>query len=768
MFGLRRWLLSIATIVLSSASLLAAEGRESIAFKPPAAWVQVATLDDAQTPASSASTNSKVLLDDHQTRVTDRSIERYARRVRLVSSTKDLQEASQIQIEFEPSYQALTIHHIQIRRGAIVNNALRPGEIRVLHREQELEQQIFNGSVQAIAILNDVRVGDIIDFAYTVTGDNPVMGGKYDELVELDSNIPVKWLRARLLWPQKRKLFMRRHNTNLEPRITPGEETEYVWERRDITPAETEDRVPGWFFSGSWVDVGEFETWTDVIEWALPLYKPDAAASPELAAKIDAIAKASTSPEARLVAALRFVQDEIRYLGIEMGSYSHKPTSPAKVLARRFGDCKDKAILLTTILRALGLDAAPALVNTESGKTLDDRQPSPNAFDHAIVSLRLDGKTYWLDGTQTSQRGGLKQFYNPPFSKALVLRAGVSGLEDIPLTPLAAPTVVSNERYRVSNLNSPVSFTVVTTYTSEAADQMRYSLSRTSLEKVGKQYLNYYADDNPEIRQVCPVKVEDDESTNTLVVTEQYSIPNFWKNSIHKVVADRIAGEVTKPSVSLRSMPLEVKYPLNVLQRIEVEMPDAGDASKNSSSFHDNAIDFEYSEQRFGKTLVLEYSLKTLLDEVLPKDVPTHLATLDNIFNNSAYNVPMNPSRENSDRRDALGFLIVIALGTAVAYAVRRFTKHRRRVLQHRTTSRPGEDPESAITVADGDAMLKHLMRQSCRCGERLNLDTQSLREETLLYDGRRITAFEIHCPSCNSEKDVYFKEDLPLLTNLK
>jgi hypothetical protein len=760
MIELKRWLFWIVTIVLLlSASNLAAENRESIAFKPPAAWVQITTLDDAQTPASSAGT-SKVLLDDHQTRVTDRSIERYARRVRLIASTKDLQEAAQIQIEFEPSYQALTIHHIQIRRGASVSNALRSAEIKVLHREQELEQQIFNGTVQAIAILSDVRVGDVIDFAYTVTGDNPVMGGKYDDLVELDSKLPVKWLRARLLWPRKRKLFMRGHNTNLEPKITPGEEMEYVWERRDTTPVENEGKLPGWFFPGSWFDVGEFETWTDVVEWALPLYKSDAVESVHLAAKINAIAKASSSPETRLVAALRFVQDEVRYLGIEMGPYSHKPTPPAKVLDRRFGDCKDKALLLTTILKGLGIDAAPALVNTESGKLLTERQPSPYMFDHAIVKVRLDGKTYWLDGTQTYQRGDLKQFYNPPFSKALVLRPGANNLENIPLTPLAAPIVFSNEQYRVSNLNSPVALTVTTTYTGEAADDTRYDFSQTSLDKVAKQYLNYYAEDNPEIQQVGALKVQDDEVTNTLIVIEQYSIPNFWKDGTHKVFAERISHEVAKPSVSLRSMPLRVRYPLNIRQRIEVEMPDPADATKDSLSFHDNAIDFEYTARRSGKTLVLEFSLKTLADHVLPKDVPTHLATLDNIFNNSGYSVPMNPSRENSDRRGALGYFIVVVLGAGGAYVVYRIKTRRKEGLQYRTTSRPGEDPESAIIVSDGDAMLKHLIKQSCRCGERFNLDTQSLREETLVYGGRRITAFRIHCPSCNSDRDIYFREN--------
>jgi len=439
-------LVAMAAFVLLNMPGLWAAGRESVKVKAPGAWVQVATLDNAQMVSLAAGT-SITLLDDHQTRVTDRSIERYVRHVRVVAAQKDLSHLSQIQIEFEPSYQTLTIHHIQIRRGSSVIDAYRPGDMKVLHREEELDQQIFNGSVQAVAILNDVRIGDNIDYAYTIAGDNPVMGGKYADIVDLEGSVFVKRLRARLLWPQKRKLFMRQHNTDLEPKITAGEETEYVWERHDVTPIEGEDRVPGWFYWVPWVDVSEFETWGDVVNWALPLFKADGLASTELKARVETIATSSSSPEERLLASLRLVQEEVRYLGIEIGPYSHQPTLPAKVWARRFGDCKDKALLLTTILQSLGIDAVPALVNTEAGKLLDSRQPSPSSFDHAIVNVRLNGRTYWLDGTRTFQRGSLKNYYNPPFARALVLRPGTSGLEEIPVTPLTTATTFASERY---------------------------------------------------------------------------------------------------------------------------------------------------------------------------------------------------------------------------------------------------------------------------------------------------------------------------------
>src|SRR5437868_7519986 len=99
-------------------------------------------------------------------------------------------------------------------------------------------------------------------------------------------------------------------------------------------------------------------------------------------------------------------------------------------------------MLLLTILKHMGFDSAIALVNTTAKHALDDWQPSPIAFDHAIVQTRLAGKTYWLDPTMDSQRGTLDQYYDPPYERALALREDSDSLERIPTPKFDAPTTI--------------------------------------------------------------------------------------------------------------------------------------------------------------------------------------------------------------------------------------------------------------------------------------------------------------------------------------
>ena len=63
-------------------------------------------------------------------------------------------------------------------------------------------------------------------------------------------------------------------------------------------------------------------------------------------------------------------------------------------------------MLLVSMLDHLGIEAHPALVNTRLRKGLLKLLPAPTLFDHAVVSARIDGRTYWLDPTRSTQKVG--------------------------------------------------------------------------------------------------------------------------------------------------------------------------------------------------------------------------------------------------------------------------------------------------------------------------------------------------------------------------
>ena len=96
----------------------------------------------------------------------------------------------------------------------------------------------------------------------------------------------------------------------------------------------------------------------------------------------------------------------IRYIGVEFGDAAIVPARPDDVMQRKYGDCKDKSVLLAAMLRAAGLKANIALLDSGFGPDTDPEIPGVDRFDHAIVYVEIPGKPMWIDATAIEYRIG--------------------------------------------------------------------------------------------------------------------------------------------------------------------------------------------------------------------------------------------------------------------------------------------------------------------------------------------------------------------------
>lgn len=703
----------------------AVSASQSFVIAPPPSWVKVVAMPQSDDPGSA--TETVYILLDHQIRVSDSTVERYQRRIRKVCSAAALSEAAQIEIEFEPSYQQLTIHYVHILRGAQTIDVLRPHDIKVIQQEDELDQQVYNGRLSALIVLNDVRVGDVLDYAYTINGDNPVLAGRYVATFWLAATEPVKKLRWRLIWPNQRTIHYRAHGAEWPPVIRRFDaESEYLWERDNVAAVPGEDDAPSWHEPLPCIRLSEFATWRDVVNWALPLYKLKNTPAPALARQIGQWRTQLSGNEERLLAALQFVQDGVRYTGIEMGPYSHLPNQPSLVFERRFGDCKDKSLLLTTILNALNIEAFPALVNTDAQQTVAEFQPSPYAFDHVIVQAKLDGHTYWLDPTITLQRGSLRARYNPGYRRALIIRDGNGDLAEIPESNPVEATTVVKEVYTVEAHQQSALFDVTTTYRATDADAMRYELARTSLPELGRMYVNYYADKDPNIEQLATPSTRDDPNANEIVITEKYRIPQFWHQRKRDFYAHRIREEMTKPNITRRTAPLAISHPVSIAQSIEVHLPELLSIPKDSTVISDDFIRCEFRVQMTGNTVKLDYSYRSLADEVPASRVASHLAVLERARNLLSYSIePASDSRGNGNAAGGMTGLAVLSLvfGLVLTFGAIKGVKSlrlrkRRQEFKDKFEVAPGTTPEAAIPLSHESEMPLRVGSLRCACGE--------------------------------------------------
>lgn len=643
---LARALMSAALINTAAPVLAAPQYRVG----PPPDWVERITPDfEAAAPKDQVSGGVYYLLVDGQTRVGVQGQVQYQHLAMRAVNESGVEDVAHISVSFDPTYQALTLHKVQVYRNGKLIPKLRGATIRVLEREKELEYRIFDGRKSVNVFLTDVRVGDVVEYAYSIRGTNPVFGNRFFGRISLQWSVPVRHIVARLVWPQERPLYFNRHETKTEPRVREqGGYREYRWDVANAPALVVDDNAPSWYDPYPWVQWGEFKDWSAVAQWALPLYRVPERLSPDLEKEIDNIARASADPGQRMLAALRFVQGQIRYLGVEIGAGSHAPSAPEVVLHRRFGDCKDKSLLAVTMLRSLGIEAELALVNTNERRAIAGWQPTPNAFNHAIVRAHVKGEDYWIDPTRPPQHGDLATLYEPDYSYALLIDDATKSL-----TPMSPKTASISKRSIATlidaraGIDKPATYTVTTAHEGGSAEAERSYLASMNREELEKRYLNFYVRYYPTIKMVAPIEVKDDTATNRLTIIEHYQVPDFFvyseenKRREVSVYAPEMAEYVRRPASQVRRAPLAVRHPVDVAQTTEVLLPSAWDIKPEIATVVDPAFTFERKVAWDAQTRRVAFTdrFKSLTDHIMPADIQRYVANLDRASDNLTYSL---------------------------------------------------------------------------------------------------------------------------------
>ncbi len=410
--------------------------------------------------------------------------------VRIISEA-GVQNRSELSVSFNPAYQQLAFHSIKVIRGTTVINQLNAAKIKTVHQENDLKKFIYNGSVDAILILEDIRKGDIIECSFTRKGFNPVFNNTYSDEFDMNFSTPLYLLYYKLFVPAGRKITTLNYKGTFDPIMhTSATGTSYEWKKTNVKAMHVQDQLPSWYEVYPYVMISEYESWKEVNDWALTLFPANVVLSKDLLQALQQIKANNKTDATKTMAALRFVQDEVRYMGIEIGINSHKPGHPDKIFKQRFGDCKEKSYLLCCMLRGMGIKADPVLINTSFKKTLHQWLPAANAFDHVTVRVLIDGMYYWFDPTISDQRGNIKELSYPDYQCGLVVTDTTTALTDI--RAMSKPKINIKEVFTIPDLNGKATMVATTTYNSYAADEIRDEFKNNSVFEIQKKALQVF------------------------------------------------------------------------------------------------------------------------------------------------------------------------------------------------------------------------------------------------------------------------------------
>ncbi|MFO1496380.1 MAG: DUF3857 domain-containing protein [Lysobacterales bacterium] len=631
---------------------------ESPAYRvaPVAAWV----IDPIKfTPKSKADGREALhwWLADARAGFVDGDVKQYLHWAVSVDSADGVSQMAQQEISFQPDYQQVILHRLGLWRDGRWSDRLERTEITVANRESQFEQGMAAGLRSLLLVVPDVRVGDLVEISYSIEGSNPVLAGVRGGSLHLAATSSVERHRVEVVRDRGRPMHLAvlgKTALTLPQWTEAGAYQRLVIEQRQTPALQLVDAVPPEFVWMPMLEYSEASGWPAVVAWAQDLFQ--SRADDPAVARVLGDLRADGDEQAQILAALRFVQQDVRYFAQLLGDNSHRPHSVSEILDKRLGDCKDKSLLLVSLLRGLGFDAYPALYSNESQAAVITALPRGTVFDHAIVMLEHEGKRYWLDPTIPSQSGRLNELGFYSHGAALIVRAG----ETTPVPTKAVselPAVVALTEQLQVGADGRGDLSVRFEYGREMAEYQRSRISAVGQRQMDQIHRDYYT------RRFGPLEMADsprwdlDRPGNGVSVEQHYRLSAPTRNggdgSAVRIENSGLADMFQPPSVVDREAPMAQFHPLELRYRFELQLAEGMRLSSQPEALTIDApgFHFEQAVQQDGDTWVLTQIARSQSRNIAAGDVRAYAQAVDRARQHAGMQLKLSGARTDDDER---------------------------------------------------------------------------------------------------------------------
>jgi len=184
-----------------------------------------------------------------------------------------------------------------------------------------------------------------------------------------------------------------------EIKPTQGGNNQWEWVVSDVKAIRQETAMPPIegiagqmivsFFPQGGSSANGFTSWQEMGNWYRNLTNGRRDASPEITQQVAAITASAHTPLEKMKALAQFVQHDIRYVAIELGIGGWQPHPANDVFTHRYGDCKDKATLLSSMLSRVGVESYYVVINSERGSVTPAVPANVGGFNHVVLAIKL-------------------------------------------------------------------------------------------------------------------------------------------------------------------------------------------------------------------------------------------------------------------------------------------------------------------------------------------------------------------------------------------
>jgi hypothetical protein len=361
----------------------------------------------AQSPEKEAypQAGALILLSDEQVEITpdNKAVYRMHYIVRILNE-RGKETFSEAPIEYDSTDEKVQLEYARTIRpdGTVVD----VGSRHIRDVSKYLNFPLYSNARVYIISFPAVAEGATIEYKVTVYKSQLINKKDFVIPMLLQTQEPIIDSRFSLSMPDDRTLSLKvineRYNTfgaNLSPVISSKDGRRiYEWNFKNIPQIIPEPEMPPVQEINPGILMSSFESWDELYGWWWQLAKDKIRADEAIKQKVSELTSSLGSKEAKLKAIHNFCAQKIRYVAVEYGQAGYEPHQAADIFKNKYGDCKDQAILLVTMLKEAGFNAWPVLIPTRDSFNMSPDFPSM-MFNHCIACVSWQGQIVFMDPT---------------------------------------------------------------------------------------------------------------------------------------------------------------------------------------------------------------------------------------------------------------------------------------------------------------------------------------------------------------------------------
>ncbi|TWR24237.1 DUF3857 domain-containing protein [Mucilaginibacter achroorhodeus] len=279
-------------------------------------------------------------------------------------------------------------------------------------------------AVDGISIVTDDRMlvagHSIASYPATVEINYEVTRNSYFDLSEwsyLSPERAVQYAEYSVQTDPANGFRYKNYNTSIAPVKTSQDGLDkYTWTVKSLKAIKPEDDAVDWqvfpsisfannYFSFDGIP-GDFTTWKSYGNWQLGLNTDVNSLPPQRVEEIKAMTANLKTDKEKARFLYKYLQDNMRYVSIQLGIGGLKPFPATFVDQKKYGDCKALSNYMHALLKAVDIPSYYAMVRAGDNERPADKAFPSDPFNHVILCVPFKGDTTWLECTSSTRPFG--------------------------------------------------------------------------------------------------------------------------------------------------------------------------------------------------------------------------------------------------------------------------------------------------------------------------------------------------------------------------